>query len=60
MYNFSKEDNIGKLLRETTRGGADVVIDCVGMDGQVAQDDLEMSSNSAQRGNISPIITENQ
>ena len=57
VYNFSKEDNIGKLLRETTRGGADVVIDCVGMDGQVAQDDLEMSSNSAQRGNISPIIT---
>ena len=57
MYNFSKEDNIGKLLRENTRGGADVVIDCVGMDGQVAQDDLEISSNSAQRGNISPIIT---
>ena len=57
VYNFSKEDNIGKLLRENTRGGADVVIDCVGMDGQVAQDDLEMSSNSAQRGNISPIIT---
>lgn len=56
-YNFSKEDNIGKLLRETTHGGADVVIDCVGMDGQVAQDDLEVSSNSAQRGNISPIIT---
>ncbi len=57
VYNFSKEDNIGKLLHETTRGGADVVIDCVGMDGQVAQDDLEISSNSAQRGNISPIIT---
>ncbi|MGE6949983.1 zinc-dependent alcohol dehydrogenase [Staphylococcus hominis] len=57
VYNFSQEDNIGKLLRETTRGGADVVIDCVGMDGQVAQDDLEISSNSAQRGNISPIIT---
>ena len=57
VYNFSKEDNIGKLLRESTRGGADVVIDCVGMDGQVAQDDLEISSNSAQRGNISPIIT---
>ena len=57
VYNFSKEDNIGKLLHESTRGGADVVIDCVGMDGQVAQDDLEISSNSAQRGNISPIIT---
>ncbi|WP_436963044.1 zinc-dependent alcohol dehydrogenase [Staphylococcus succinus] len=57
VYNFSKEDNIGKLLHESTRGGADVVIDCVGMDGQIAQDDLEISSNSAQRGNISPIIT---
>ena len=57
VYNFSKEDNIGKLLHESTHGGADVVIDCVGMDGQVAQDDLEISSNSAQRGNISPIIT---
>ena len=57
VYNFSKEDNIGKLLHESTRSGADVVIDCVGMDGQVAQDDLEISSNSAQRGNISPIIT---
>ncbi|MFJ6188787.1 zinc-dependent alcohol dehydrogenase [Staphylococcus cohnii] len=57
VYNFSKEDNIGKLLHESTRGGADVVIDCVGMDGQIAQDDLEISSNSAQRCNISPIIT---
>lgn len=57
VYNFSKEDNVGKLLHESTRGGADVVIDCVGMDGQIAQDDLEISSNSAQRGNISPIIT---
>src|SRR5699024_3811534 len=57
VYNFSKEDNIGKLLHESTRGGADVVIDCVGMDGQIAQDDLEISSNSAQRGNISQIIT---
>src|SRR5699024_966998 len=56
-YNFSKEDNIGKLLHESTRGGADVVIDCVGMDGQIAQADLEISSNSAQLGNISPIIT---
>ena len=57
VYNFDEEQEIGKLLKEKTRGGADVVIDCVGMDGQVAQDDLEISSNSAQRGNISPIIT---
>ena len=52
-----KEDDVGKLLHETTRGGADVVIDCVGIDEQVVQDDLEVSSNSIQRGNISPIVT---
>ena len=57
VYNFSNEDNIGKLLHETTRGGADVVVDCVGMDGQVVQDEPELSPNSSQRGNISPIIT---
>ena len=44
-----KEDDVGKLLHETTRGGADVVIDCVGIDEQVVQDDLEVSSNSIQR-----------
>lgn len=52
-----KEDDVGKLLHETTRGGADVVIDCVGIDEQVVQDDLEVSSNSIQRGNISQIVT---
>lgn len=57
IYNFANEGNIGKLLHETTRGGADVVIDCVGMDGQVVQDEPDLSSNSSQRGNISPIIT---
>ncbi|MDK6862875.1 zinc-dependent alcohol dehydrogenase [Nosocomiicoccus ampullae] len=57
VYNFDEEKEIGKLLKEKTRGGADVVIDCVGMDGQITQDDLEISSNSEQRGNISPIIT---
>ncbi|WP_145462259.1 zinc-binding dehydrogenase, partial [Staphylococcus hominis] len=32
-FNFSEHDEIGKLLHEHTSGGADVVIDCVGMDG---------------------------
>ncbi|GEP84397.1 alcohol dehydrogenase [Staphylococcus piscifermentans] len=57
VYNFSKEDNIGKLLHETTCGGADVVIDCVGMDGQAIQEDSKPGPNSNERGNISPIIT---
>ncbi|MBA4602347.1 zinc-dependent alcohol dehydrogenase [Thermoactinomyces mirandus] len=32
--NFEEEKNIGHHLKEITRGGADVVIDCVGMDGK--------------------------
>lgn len=31
--NIENHDNTGKYLKETTRGGADEVIDCVGMDG---------------------------
>ncbi|MDW8563665.1 alcohol dehydrogenase catalytic domain-containing protein [Staphylococcus shinii] len=57
VYNFDNEKEIGKLLRETTHGGADIVIDCVGMDGQVQASERKLSSNSSQRGTISPIHT---
>ncbi|MCD8879201.1 alcohol dehydrogenase catalytic domain-containing protein [Staphylococcus kloosii] len=57
VYNFSKEQEIGKLLREDTQGGADVVIDCVGMDGQVKAFEQQLGADSAQRGTISPIDT---
>lgn len=57
VYNFDKKKEIGKLLRETTHGGADVVIDCVGMDGQVKTSERNLNSNSEQRGTISPIVT---
>jgi S-(hydroxymethyl)glutathione dehydrogenase/alcohol dehydrogenase len=34
VVDFTTEDNIGNHLKEITHGGADVVIDCVGMDGK--------------------------
>jgi S-(hydroxymethyl)glutathione dehydrogenase/alcohol dehydrogenase len=34
--NFEQEDNIGNHLKEMTKGGADVVIDCVGMSGKMS------------------------
>lgn len=37
--NFEDYENVGEYLREITKGGADVVIDCVGMDGKMS--DLE-------------------
>jgi S-(hydroxymethyl)glutathione dehydrogenase/alcohol dehydrogenase len=33
--NFEQQDNTGEYLNEITKGGADVVIDCVGMDGKM-------------------------
>lgn len=33
--NFEQHDNTGEYLRDLTHGGADIVIDCVGMDGKM-------------------------
>lgn len=33
--NFEQYDNAGEYLKEITQGGADIVIDCVGMDGKM-------------------------
>lgn len=57
VYNFDKEKEIGKLLKEQTSGGADVVIDCVGFDGAQSSPEPKLSKKSQQRGTISPIIT---
>ncbi|KXZ23347.1 glutathione-dependent formaldehyde dehydrogenase [Bacillus nakamurai] len=55
-YNFTEHDEIGKLLLEQTSGGADVVIDCVGMDGtRLAKEKADQKPN--QFGTISPILT---
>jgi len=35
IVNFEQHENTGEYLREMTKGGADVVIDCVGMDGKM-------------------------
>ncbi|REJ09156.1 alcohol dehydrogenase catalytic domain-containing protein [Halobacillus trueperi] len=59
-FNFKKEKNIGALLHEETKGGADVVIDCVGMDGTVPQEEEFGSDFDNQFGTISPIKTASQ
>ena len=35
IYNPDEIDNMGLYIREITKGGVDVVIDCVGMDGKM-------------------------
>ncbi|MBU9710368.1 alcohol dehydrogenase catalytic domain-containing protein [Evansella tamaricis] len=39
-YNFRTTNDLSSILKETTGGGADVVIDCVGMSGKITA--LEM------------------
>lgn len=56
-YNFKEIEEIGSLLHEETEGGADVVIDCVGMDGTVPTNKEFGSEHDNQFGTISPIIT---
>ncbi|MGG4103433.1 zinc-dependent alcohol dehydrogenase [Paenibacillus lautus] len=34
IYNFEDYDDMGAYIREITKGGTDIVIDCVGMDGK--------------------------
>ncbi|WP_406243732.1 zinc-dependent alcohol dehydrogenase [Tissierella carlieri] len=36
VVNFEEYDNTGEYIKELTNGGADVVIDCVGMDGKMS------------------------
>lgn len=36
VLNFEEIDNIGEYIKEITYGGADVVIDCVGLDGKLS------------------------
>ncbi|WP_408009000.1 alcohol dehydrogenase catalytic domain-containing protein [Pseudalkalibacillus sp. A8] len=56
-YSFKENEEIGSLLHEKTEGGADVVIDCVGMDGTVPPNKEYGSEGDNQFGTISPIVT---
>lgn len=55
-FNYKSYDDIGKHLHESTKGGAEVVIDCVGMDGEITVKD-RIKSIGGQVGTIDPIIT---
>lgn len=56
LYKFDNVATMGKELYDLTNGGADVVIDCVGMDG--AEPKLEKARNivSTQKGTTTPIL----
>lgn len=53
--NFQQYDNAGEYLKEITSGGADAVIDCVGMDGKMSNIEKVESVLKLQGGSKSAI-----
>lgn len=55
VINFDQHDNTGEYIKEITNGGADVVIDCVGMDGKMTYMEMVESALKLQGGSKSAI-----
>ncbi|MHB1154281.1 MAG: zinc-dependent alcohol dehydrogenase [Eubacteriales bacterium] len=53
--NFTDHENAGEYIKEITHGGADVVIDCVGMDGKMSAVELIETALKLQGGSKSAI-----
>jgi S-(hydroxymethyl)glutathione dehydrogenase/alcohol dehydrogenase len=53
--NFNDYDNTGEYIKEITHGGADVVVDCVGMDGKMTVIEMVESAMKLQGGSKSAI-----
>ncbi len=55
IVNIEDYDNTGEYLKEITHGGADVVIDCVGMDGKMTKLEFVETLLKMQGGSKSAI-----
>lgn len=55
IFNFEDYENICNHLKEITQGGADVVIDCVGMDGKMTMLELVETALKLQGGALGAI-----
>ncbi|WP_117160783.1 zinc-dependent alcohol dehydrogenase [Paraliobacillus sp. X-1268] len=55
IFDFTKHDDMGEVLKDVTNGGADVVIDCVGMDGKKSPLEFVEQKLKLQGGTMGPI-----
>ncbi|MDF2680525.1 MAG: adhB [Brevibacillus sp.] len=60
IVNFEQEQNIGDHLKEITKGGADVVIDAVGMDGKMSDLEFLASGLKLQGGAMGAVVIASQ
>ncbi len=58
--NFEQEENIGNHLKEITQGGAEVVIDCVGMDGKMTPLEFLATGLKLQGGAMGALVIASQ
>ncbi|MBL4935478.1 glutathione-dependent formaldehyde dehydrogenase [Clostridium sp. YIM B02515] len=58
--NFEQHKNTGEYLREITHGGADIVIDCVGMDGKMTPMEFVGSGLKLQSGALGGFVIATQ
>lgn len=58
--NFEEHENTGEYLKEITQGGADVVIDCVGMDGKMTPLEYLASGLRLQGGALGSFVMASQ
>lgn len=54
--NFEQHDNTGEYLKEITNGGADIVLDCVGMDGKMTPMEFLASGLKLQGGALGSFV----
>ncbi|MFC3038707.1 alcohol dehydrogenase catalytic domain-containing protein [Virgibacillus xinjiangensis] len=55
-FNYHEFGDMAGHLKEITKGGAEIIIDCVGMDGEVTAKEHAKAA-TGQIGSIDPIIT---
>jgi len=58
--NFEQHENTGEHLKEMTSGGADIVIDCVGMDGKMTPLEYLASGLKLQGGALGSLVIATQ
>jgi len=58
--NFEEHENVGSYLKEITKGGADVVIDAVGMDGKMTDMEFLATGLRLQGGAMSALVMASQ
>lgn len=58
--NFEQHDNTGEYLKEITKGGADIVLDCVGMDGKMTPLEFLATGMKLQGGALGSFVMATQ